>query len=190
MRGNGISQRRKVPSVPTFTQQSGKLKNTLPLAKGAKRRASPIKRAISFTEFSRLLKSEEKKRLPVLDGWFDMWHTHVDWDGDGSTSRMYRYAQLRTLFRLFRRIQATVKCKQFNAQVFAVVTECEPGQDAVFIHSANPNSTPYPYWPTDARWLDSLPSWLATHVAIERYHVGLQVWNGKKSYFIQRRSMR
>jgi hypothetical protein len=57
----------------------------------------PEKRRISIAEFVRTLRVEEKKRLPVFDGWFDMWHTHVDWEGDGSTSRIYRQAQLRTL---------------------------------------------------------------------------------------------
>ena len=163
------------------------MRRTLLLDKGSMRRVMPEKRRISIAEFVRTLRVEEKKRLPVFDGWFDMWHTHVDWDGDGSTSRIYRQAQLRTLFRLFRRIRAVAKSKRMSVQVFALVTESEPGQDAVFIHSANPNGTPYPYLPPALCWLDSLPSWLAPHVALERYQVGLQLFNGKKSYFIQRR---
>ncbi len=173
--------------MPDLNQWSGTLKATLPLAKGAMRQVRPAKRQASFAEFVHRLKIEEKKRLPMFDCWFDMWHTHVDWEGDGNTSRMYRHAQLRALFRLFRRIQATAQSKQLNAQVFAVVTACEPGQDAVFIHTTNPNGTPYPYLPSNVYWLESLPSWLAPHVVLERYQVGVQIWKAKKSYFIQRR---
>ena len=45
-------------------------------------------------------------QLPDRGGWFDLWHTHVDWHGEGNANPAVRRECLRVLFAAWERVEA------------------------------------------------------------------------------------
>jgi hypothetical protein len=102
--------------------------------------------------FRRVLRDAEVFRLATGPGcWWDHWHQHVDWPGWGNLSRKYRLAHVRALAIIFRKVvEATLEHPTpFQAWIF--LDDDDAGQDAVYVHSPNPNSSNFPFRP-DATW--------------------------------------
>ncbi|MBI4855121.1 MAG: hypothetical protein HY818_00020 [Acetobacterium woodii] len=76
--------------------------------------------------------------------WFDMWHTHPDWRGYGNISWKHRHQHLKALVRRFNYLKGKISEKADEFQVFMMVDINDSGQDAVFIHTANPNEENFP----------------------------------------------
>ena len=67
--------------------------------------------------------------------WFDFWHTHVDWKGDGNQSVEARRLFLQALFRVFEKIELVVTDWKKPAQVWVIIEEKDSSQDAVYLHT-------------------------------------------------------
>lgn len=74
-----------------------------------------------------------------------------------------------------------------RCQVFAFIFERSCGSDAVYVHTPNPNGTPFPYIPQVDRWLTTAPAWFDGRVCLERYSLGLFECDGERGYFVQRK---
>jgi len=143
---------------------------------------------ISLRDFRIVVKKNADIRTPHLDSWFDLWHCHVDWEGDGNLSRLYRQVQLWALFRTMRKFQHITQHDRHRYQIFACVHEKDSGGDAVYIHTENPNETPFPYVLKVDVWLQKCPFWLSRYISLEHYDIG-ESYNGEeKYYFIQRKT--
>ncbi len=142
---------------------------------------------LSALAFRKVLKREAERGLPDLNTWFDMWHRHIDMNGDGKLSRLHRQFQLWALFRALHTIEKLTNHIRDRCQVFAYVYERDPGSDAVYVHTENPNGTEFPYNPEVQEWLSILPFWLSGHVSLTNYRVGLNIHEGERYYFVQRK---
>jgi hypothetical protein len=72
-------------------------------------------------------------------------------------------------------------------QVFGTLCE-NTGDNAVFLHSANPNGTPFPVEFSEVQWDVSLPKELADIVNPDRHQVGVQTFeDGSLQYLIRAR---
>lgn len=75
------------------------------------------------------------------DGWFDYWHTHVDWDGKANC---LRGGVARHTFELLGLAESLTARRRGQVQAWA--TFCpDTADNAVFLHSANPNGNPFPH---------------------------------------------
>lgn len=74
--------------------------------------------------------------------------------------------QLAALFKMFRKLRILSQQQKGEYQVFAYVTQNSPMADAIYVHSPNPNGTPFPYEPQVSQWLETLPFWLAPSLYI------------------------
>lgn len=102
--------------------------------------------------------------------WCDYSHRHFDWDGLGNKSWLDRRRHLAALLHAFRRAQVELMSFHGQYQVFASVTPADSASDAVYVHTPNPNQTPYPMTPLgDRTW--SLPPLLAGRIDLSRYQV-------------------
>ena len=102
---------------------------------------------------SRYLQRQEREasaRIAELDprGWFDLWHTHLDWNS--KANRDGRQVA-RRLVRLLGQAHERMKSRESAVQVWATVCE-STGDSAVYVHSENPNGTPFPHDFGDVMW--------------------------------------
>ena len=87
------------------------------------------------------------------DHWYDLWHMHFDRRGYGLRRPRVRAQHLTALFAAFRRAVATAEQSACPVQVFvSIAPPREAGQDALYVHSPNPNGTPFPHPFTGAVW--------------------------------------
>ena len=96
--------------------------------------------------YKRLLENDLDAYFDNLDfqSWFDMWHTHPDWRGYGNISWKHRHQHLKALVRWFNYLKEKISEKTEEFQIFMMVDINDSGQDAVFIHTANPNIENFP----------------------------------------------
>ena len=76
--------------------------------------------------------------------WFDLWHTHVDWKGQGNDSWEARLPYLKELVRVFNELKSKLKQYPKDYQLWMLIDEQDSGEDAVYIHSPNPNEENFP----------------------------------------------
>jgi len=103
--------------------------------------------------------------------WCDLWHEHFDWDGKGNDGWLARRKHLRALLAALRRARAELRSSSQPHQLFALVHPRSSGDDAVFVHTPNPNGTPFPHEFAGYRAVPALPPLLAGRVDRSLYRV-------------------
>jgi hypothetical protein len=78
------------------------------------------------------------------NSWFDFWHTHIDWDGEGNKSWNVRKEFLEKLLTEFGNVKSELKKYPNEYQTWILIDENDSGQDAIYIHTKNPNSENFP----------------------------------------------
>jgi hypothetical protein len=76
--------------------------------------------------------------------WFDLWHTHVDWDSKGNKDWKTRKKYLKQLLDTFDQFSQKLKTYPHDFQLWIVIHENESGDDCVYIHTKNPNADNFP----------------------------------------------
>ena len=77
-------------------------------------------------------------------GWYDYMHWHVDWQGLGNLRWRERREHLSALFTMFRRLLADVKHWDTAHQEWLQIDAFDGSQDAVYLHTPNPNGDNFP----------------------------------------------
>lgn len=83
--------------------------------------------------------------------WFHYWHQHLDWDGLGDSSPRLRRIFLEGHARLFWYLASQAHCLGKPYQIWICLSVADAGQDAVYLHTANPHSE-FPALFPDVRW--------------------------------------
>lgn len=102
--------------------------------------------------------------------WCDLWHEHFDTNSRGDMSWRLRRLHISPLMQALGRAHHELQDQGRAHQVFAYVDGDESGQDALYVHTENPNGTPFPC-ELNGRELQIVPTLLAGHVNIDRYRV-------------------
>jgi hypothetical protein len=76
--------------------------------------------------------------------WFDLWHTHVDWDGKGNKDWTTRQKYLEEVLNTFNQLKLKLKTYPHDFQLWIMIDENESGDDCVYIHTKNPNADNFP----------------------------------------------
>jgi hypothetical protein len=101
----------------------------------------PLERAY----YRKLLKTS---RTYVVDlpakQWCDLHHQHFDWDGKGNEGRLQRVRHLNAHLRALRRARLELQAQDKPFQLFAYIDLAASENDAVYIHTPNPNGTAFP----------------------------------------------
>ncbi|CRD58679.1 hypothetical protein [Stenotrophomonas thermophila] len=105
---------------------------------------------------------EEAKANATLDRvleseWFDYWHTHLDWMGRGNRHISDRFAVAAGLLRLLERVASS---EREHVQCWVTLAP-DTAQSALFLHSPNPQGTPWPHPFDGVIWDIVPPDWLA-----------------------------
>lgn len=98
----------------------------------------------------------EKKGWDALgnldpDEWFDLWHTHLDWDGKGNTRPENRNRCIELVYKMLEKAEELTKHRGREVQCFAILHP-NTMDNAVYIHSENPNGSVFPFQFESVRW--------------------------------------
>ncbi|MCO7471937.1 hypothetical protein NJG16_17840 [Stenotrophomonas maltophilia] len=112
-------------------------------------------------KMTRYWAAEETKANVTLDcvresEWFDYWHTHLDWKGRGNRHVSDRITVAAGLLRLLKR---AVSSEREDVQCWVMLAQ-DTGQSALYLHSPNPQGTPWPHPFDGVTWDIELPGWL------------------------------
>lgn len=94
------------------------------------------------------LKTDDWSGLNFIDAeeaWFDLWHTHFDWNGYGNHSFDSREPHLNKLFRHFDLLIEKAVSLETDYQIWATVLDFDSYSDALYLHTPNPNRNNFPY---------------------------------------------
>jgi hypothetical protein len=80
----------------------------------------------------------------IPDTWFDNWHLHFDWKGLGNNSFKRRKPHLDKLFRHFELLAEKTKDLMLDFQLYAILFDHDSSNDALFLHTPNPNGNAFP----------------------------------------------
>lgn len=118
------------------------------------------------------------------EGWFDLWHTHPDWDGKGNLRPENKARANEITFNTLLTIEELLKHRGSKVQCFAILKDDTMG-NSVYIHSENPNSTEFPFKYDDVSWGVSNDE-LSSYVDYTTHEVGLFLGEGPKTYFVRK----
>lgn len=117
--------------------------------------------------------------------WFDFWHTHLDWKSKGNRYPESRANVARLTYELLLYAESKLTQRTKPIQVFAQ-THQDTGNNAVYIHSENPNGTEFPYKFEDFEWQIEAPSELAGVVDLSIHEIGFAQYNDAHVYAIRK----
>ena len=84
--------------------------------------------------------------------WFDLWHDHPDFTGEGNRGWKHRRRHLAAAFTILRRVALQAAGCPRPAQVWLVVDPSDSAQDAIYVHTPNPNADNFPYTFEGVQW--------------------------------------
>lgn len=99
------------------------------------------------------MKRTNKSLLQGLDfsgspeAFFNLWHNHVDWDGEGNQSWEKRKFYLDKLISSFEEAKSELMNYPIPFQCWLWIDENDSSQDAIYIHTVNPNEQNFPIEP-------------------------------------------
>ncbi|MFD2601914.1 hypothetical protein [Flavobacterium suzhouense] len=88
-----------------------------------------------------------KPKLDFTGGnnsWFDLWHTHIDFDGEGNKSPELRKIYLNKLLTTFIELKSELRDYPYKFQIWILLNENDSSEDGVYIHTKNPNEDNFP----------------------------------------------
>jgi hypothetical protein len=116
--------------------------------------------------------------------WCDFWHHHFDMRGLGNRSWRLRRLHLSALIQALGRVRHELETQERPYQLFAIIDIADAGGDGLFVHTPNPNGTPFPC-DLEGRELRAVPRQLAGQVDLARYRV-LMAASGRSFYVLPR----
>lgn len=76
--------------------------------------------------------------------WCNRYHTHFDLDGKGKDGRVHRIRHLNAHLRALRRARLELQSSELPYQLFAYIDLNASENDAVYVHTPNPDGTDFP----------------------------------------------
>ncbi|MCS3809500.1 hypothetical protein [Xanthomonas sp. 4461] len=133
-------------------------------------------------------RAEAKARAAVdrldQESWFDLWHTHLDWDGRGRASvedrQMVNAVAVRVLCYLEERLAHRGAAVQLWADLNSDTVDT-----GIYAHSANPNGTTFPATFPNLDWQQALPVEVAA-ILPATHRAGTASCDGSTWYVVQR----
>lgn len=130
------------------------------------------------------------RSLASLDfgSWFDLWHTHFDWKGRGNRCRENRQAEIKVGYALLKATEALLANAPIKIQTWLAVCP-DSLDDAVYIHSENPNGTAFPYGFDNVEWENFEHPLLAAIIDSSTHMVGKLKDGSEFVFFVTRKDI-
>lgn len=119
------------------------------------------------------------------EGWFNLWHTHLDFYGLGNISLKIRKEHIRAHLALYENLLDKLETLEKPYQSWVEVNEEDAGLDAVYIHTPNPNEDNFPLQIDNLNWNPIIPEYLKELINTEEYKVGYYTLESNVGFIIQ-----
>jgi len=124
--------------------------------------------------------------------WYDCSHWHVDWHGQGNFSWGERRSHLLALFAVYRKVLSQIEEWTEPYQCWLQIDAADSSQDAVYLHTANPNAANFPNAFDYVRWEAEVPERLREFLTDPTWQLGrTEICYGslRTCFLIRRRPM-
>lgn len=123
-----------------------------------------------------------------FEDWFDFWHTHPDWNFKGNRDNEMKSWVNSITYKVLNEIELHAKEQRNRVQIWATICE-DTGNNAVFIHSKNPNGTQYPYDFSDVQWDIDTPEEIKDIVNHSEHEVGKSIIDNEVIFYIRKKTI-
>lgn len=125
------------------------------------------------------LEQAESFQLDVsASAWYDVWHTHLDWEGEGNSSVSARAPYLQALFAIFEKAIDQTKGWETPSNVWVLFVPGNSEDDSLYVHTPNPNGgSSFPYSFKGVSWGVEAPPAIRPFLK-PAYEVGVSHYNG------------
>jgi hypothetical protein len=106
------------------------------------------------------------------ESWFDFYHIHLDWNGVGNESTKIRREHIKAYLALYERVLNQLKMFKGPYQSWIFLDEVDASQDALFIHSPNPNDDNFPFKIDKLNWDCEIPKIFSDLIEQKKFSVG------------------
>ncbi|MCZ8023026.1 MAG: hypothetical protein O9294_14775 [Cytophagales bacterium] len=117
------------------------------------------------------------------DNWFDMWHAHVDWDGEGNKNWETRKEYVDRLVTLYNELKNGLTSYPKQYQLWIWILENDSSQDAVYIHTPNPNNN-FPITLKEERGLKTKDKRLKDYISKLGFDIVEDIFENDKQYYL------
>ena len=78
--------------------------------------------------------------------WFDMWHTHIDWDGTGTDNTGIRRRYMLEAIKTYDIFWSKMEDRKQPYQAWILIDLTDSSEDAIYIHAPDPaGDSPFPF---------------------------------------------
>lgn len=117
----------------------------------------PSRKVRGRRRYYRALRRDAGRFSVQPSGWYDYMHWHADWSGLGNRRWQERREHLAALFTMFRRLLAETSGWKSPHQVWLQIDAADSSQDAVYLHTPNPNRDNFPNRFESVDWDAEIP---------------------------------
>lgn len=121
------------------------------------------------------------------DGWFDMWHTHLDFAGVGNTSPKARREHVKAHLAVYANLLGELAAYDKPYQSWIELNGDDASMDAVYIHTPNPHANNFPLKMEDLNWECDIPKEFEDLIDLKEFYVGQYKTGDDSNYIIQSR---
>lgn len=118
------------------------------------------------------------------DTWFELMHWHPDIYGTGNAGAEARSACLAIARQYLDKALAELFVWGKPSQCWFLAEENDSEEDALYIHTPNPNRPNFPYLFEGVEWRVPAPLWLASHFPESDFVHGQSQFNGATLYWV------
>ena len=138
-----------------------------------------------FRNLSRAVSLEHNDLDFGNEGWFDLWHTHLDFCGVGNNSLKIRREHIKAHLAVYENLLDKLDTYDKPYQSWIKLDDEDAGMDAVYIHTSNPNENNFPFKIENLNWDCNIPKYFKDLVNLKEFNVGHYKWECNRSYIIQ-----
>ncbi|MFS0592292.1 hypothetical protein AB1L05_11935 [Cytobacillus horneckiae] len=124
------------------------------------------------------------------EGWFDGWHTHLDFFGLGNTSFKVRREHIKAHLALYENLLEKLDTYDKPYQSWIELNNEDAGLDAVYIHTPNPNADNFPLKIENINWHCVVPRCLWDLIDMKELNVGFYNTEANSCYIIQAKGIK
>lgn len=122
----------------------------------------------------------------AVESWFDLWHTHIDWHSCGNKCDETRSDAALLTCVVLQYALGKFKARKDPIQIWAIICQ-DTSENAVYIHSQNPNGSGFPYDFGETTWGIEIPKELRSLDTFDQYEMGEMNFSGK-IYIVRKRT--
>lgn len=119
------------------------------------------------------------------EGWFDLWHTHLDFYGYGNNSLKIRREHIKAHIAFYNHLSEKLSTLGKPYQLWMEFVEEDASLDSVNIHTPNPAEDNFPLTIANVDWDCPVPKFFKDFINLNEMNVGHYKQESTNSYFIQ-----